>query len=86
MIFSFNLLVQFAFLYYFCTPKVVFRLYRWQQQVARGKSGQHRVLHLRNYKLLVTVGERQKKITAPLYIEIVVSFDVFIFVLFIIWG
>lgn len=33
--------------------------------VARGKSGQRRVPHLLKYKLLATVGVRQKKRTAP---------------------
>lgn len=41
----------------------VLRFYRWYFYT-RGKSGQHRALHLRNYKLLVTVGLRQKKTTA----------------------
>jgi len=55
-----------TFFLYFCTRirTAVPWLYRWHLDGARGKSGQHRALHLRNYKLLATVSERQKKITA----------------------
>lgn len=60
------MLVHFIFLYYFCSPKVVPWLYRWQQNGCERKVRAVWVLHLRKYKLLVTVGERQKKITASI--------------------